>query len=105
MKPSGAQPRAPGETGKWNRRITKAGYVELYAYVSGMHGKNGRQQRVHKLEHRVVMAGILGRPLETHEQVHHRNGIRHDNRPENLELRTGNHGSGATHCRHCGTPL
>lgn len=38
------------------------------------------------MQHRVVMAQILGRPLEAHERVHHRNGDRADNRPENLEL-------------------
>jgi hypothetical protein len=38
------------------------------------------------LEHREVMSFVLGRPLERHEEVHHRNGDRLDNRPENLEL-------------------
>ena len=44
-------------------------------------GKNG-----YVFEHVVVMEAILGRPLWPEENVHHRNGVRDDNRPENLEL-------------------
>ncbi|HEY2960748.1 MAG TPA: HNH endonuclease [Actinomycetota bacterium] len=37
-------------------------------------------------KHIAVMSEMLGRPLRKGESVHHKNLIRNDNRPENLEL-------------------
>jgi len=39
-------------------------------------------------EHVLVAEELLGRFLRPDERIHHRNGVRDDNRPENLELWT-----------------
>lgn len=60
----------------------KAGYIVLTNRNDHPNAhKNGRI-----LEHTVVMSEYLGRPLLPHENVHHKNGQRDDNRIENLEL-------------------
>ncbi len=63
------------------RRLTTRGYVEVWKPGHPMAQKSG-----YVLEHRLVMAEQLGRLLTSREVVHHRNDVKTDNRPANLEL-------------------
>ena len=72
-------------TRKWNlsRKPTKciSGYVRIFKPDHPFSNKSG-----YILEHRLVMELNIGRYLLPSENIHHRNGVRDDNRLENLEL-------------------
>lgn len=64
------------------RIVVAGGYIAL----TGQQDHPNARSRGHLLEHVKVMSEMIGRPLFPDENVHHINGVRDDNRPENLEL-------------------
>ncbi len=80
------QPRRKNIAGYLYRSTTSKGYVLINKHVVDefwwpLAGKRGMI-----FEHRLVMAQSLGRCLQLWEVVHHKNGVKDDNRIENLQL-------------------
>lgn len=97
---------AKERSGRWKGgRLMARGYVWIHAPDHPSRVATGSKRR-YVLEHRLVMEQMLGRYLLPHENVHHKNGIRDDNRPENLELWVKHQPSGQraheqAHCPTC----
>jgi hypothetical protein len=67
------------------RTIDKSGYVLVANHGHPQANRNGCVR-----EHRLVTEMLVGRLLQPEEVVHHCNGIKSDNRPENLQLFASN---------------
>lgn len=90
---------------RWSggRQKATGGYLRLWMEADDPLASM-RNSRGYVLEHRLVIARSLGRPLGREETVHHINSDKTDNRLENLQLRHGRHGNGhALVCADCGS--
>lgn len=66
--------------------LNNHGYMTIYDPTHKRSDRNGYVR-----EHILVMEDYLKRPVEKTEHIHHRNGIKTDNRIENLELWSKHH--------------
>ena len=67
--------------GKGEQKTNQRGYVYI---IDWNHPHGGSEHKVR--EHRIIMEKYLERYLDKNEVVHHKNGIKDDNRLENLEV-------------------
>jgi hypothetical protein len=76
-------------------RLKHEGYIMIYTPDHPYANKN------YVKEHRLVMEKKLKRYLEKWEIIHHKNGIKDDNRIENLEIVVAKKHFGKIRCPHC----
>lgn len=81
--------RGAYEWGKWH--YNGNGYL---IRVRTLRERGARTKQETQFQHRLVMEEHLGRNLLPGETVHHLNGVRDDNRIENLELWASSHTPG-----------
>lgn len=92
--------------GRWKggRMTNTSGYVLVKADPEDELAQAMALHHGYVQEHRLVLARSLGRPLLRTETVHHIDGNRANNAPENLELRQGKHGKHVVMaCLDCGS--
>lgn len=74
-------------TGPGNASYTGGRHIGDHGYARVLHPTHDdADSRGYVYEHRLVMESMIGRKLTAEEVVHHKNHIRDDNRPENLQL-------------------
>ncbi len=88
---------------KSGRYATDGGYIKVLLDPGDPLISMADKKR-YVLEHRLVMARLIGRPLMADESVHHIDGDRGNNTAGNLQLRRGQHGKHIhVRCHDCGS--
>lgn len=92
MRGETLRPFKPKKSRKRGGRVlTNKGYVIVKAP-----GHPRAQRKGYVFEHILVAEAKYGIVITRDYSIHHLNGVRDDNRPQNLELRVGPHGRGAS---------
>jgi len=74
-------------------------YKNEQGYIVILNAPNEKRYRI--LEHRLIMEKYLGRKLKKNEEIHHKNGIKDDNRIENLEIVIAGFHKAKVECPYC----